>query len=122
MYTQCFYFFFISGTTIKIKIINLRLGFFLIRITHTCVNGRPTKNSFNRPFFTMYPNSFGRGYLVVYTSISLQVNQSLFINVIDKPANFISMGFNHYFKRGCWIDNTHHCTIRIAKMGINKRL
>ena len=118
MNSQVIYFFFCSRTAIEEEIINTWLWFFRIIITETCMNGGPAKHRFNRAFSSMDKYALSRRYLVIHPTISFKINQTFRGNIIYKPADFISMPFNHHLKCGFWIYYTDSSTIGIGEVTV----
>src|SRR6185503_9865908 len=120
MYTECLHFFAVPGTTIQPQV--LRFGLFLLFIgSNAGMNGRPSENSFHRTFFTMYKYSRGRRCLMIDTTISFQIDQAFGIDIVDKPANLISMRLNDYLKFMIGVKDTHGSSIRIHISSVHIR-
>ena len=57
---------------------------------------------------------------MIYATIALQINQTLIVDIIDKPTDFIRMGFYYNFEGRVRVDNANRRSIRICKMRVNK--
>src|SRR5690606_34380068 len=97
MNTQFLNFIFAFCTYINKYII--KFGGFLFIIA-SGMYGRPAKNPFYNSLFSVNVNYFRGSYLVITTTISYHVDQSVISNIINVPRYFIRVPFNNNFKFG----------------------
>jgi len=59
---------------------------------------------------------------MVRTAIPSKINVSLWIDVMNKPANLISVGLDHHFIISFRIDNSNGSTVCIDEVIVDIRL
>ncbi|MNT30100.1 hypothetical protein D3C72_1658780 [compost metagenome] len=112
MYTQGFNLFFGTTAAVQKDIFQRRIFFFLSR---TCMNCRPAEYSFDNALFRMDIHALRRCNLVIRTTVTNHIDQSIFGNVIDKPRNLIRMSLYNDLVLCFWIDYPHSCTVVVNK-------
>ena len=118
MNTHFFNLFFGFTTQINEYVANFWVLFF---VSITSMDSWPTKNAFYNTFFSMNVYTFRRSNLMIRTSISNYINQSIISNIVYIPCNFVSMSLNNYLVRSIWINNPNRCSISISNKRINIR-
>src|SRR5690606_19056690 len=111
MYSHSFYFFSVFRSHIYENIVNTwRLFLSFI----TCVNCRPSENSFNNSIFGMNVYNLGRSYLVITSTITNNIYKSVITDVVHIPRNFICMSFYNYAKWSVRINDSYGCSVSIG--------
>src|SRR5690606_14133631 len=78
------------------------------------MNSWPSKNSFYNTIFGVNVYNLARCYLMIATTISNHINQTVVRDVIHIPGNLIGMSFYNYFILCFWVYNSHCTTISIG--------
>src|SRR5690606_6817045 len=69
------------------------------------VNGWPAKNTFNNAFFGMYVYPHRGGNLVITAAVPAHIDVSFSGDVMNKPADLVSMRLYGHFKGGLRVND-----------------
>src|SRR5690554_4849053 len=86
------------------------------------MNGWPPKHTRDDFFISVNIDPHRRCDHMIRTTVAGDINIAFFSNVIYKPGNFVSVGFNHNFELGIRVNHPDGRTIIVGEMMIHKRL